>query len=229
MLTTETDDGVRTITLRRPEKRNALTLELRLRVAEELRAAADAGDVAATVVTGEGSAFCAGFDTTQFGGDAANRRAIVDTSEAFFDALVEHRKPLVAAVNGPAVGGGFALALLSDVRVAAEEATFGFSQVLRGIPPSYAAARAVLPPALARELCLTGRMVGAEEALAVGLVSEVVPGREVVARATAIARGLAPANVVALVKQLARGDAEQSWLPLLQLEKAALRAAVLGE
>jgi enoyl-CoA hydratase len=226
MLSAETEQGIRTITLRRPEKRNALTLELRLQMADELRAAAAAEDVTATVVTGEGSAFCAGFDTTQFGGDEANRRAIVETSEAFFDALVQHSKPLVAAVNGPAVGGGFALALLSDVRVAAEEATFGFSQVLRGIPPSYASARAVLPPALARELCLTGRMLDAREALAVGLVTEVVAG-DGRARATAIARELAPPNVVALVKGLVREEAERTWLPLLEAEKAALRAAVM--
>src|SRR4051812_19268999 len=105
MLSVTTADGVRTVTLRRPEKRNALTLELRLRLAGELRAAADADEVSATIVTGEGSAFCAGFDMTQFGGDDANRRAIVETTDAFFDALVEHPKPLIAAVNGPAGGG----------------------------------------------------------------------------------------------------------------------------
>src|SRR4051812_49879795 len=105
MLSVTTTDGLRTITLRRAEKRNALTLELRLQFADELRAAGADEDVAATIVTGEGSAFCAGFDMTQFGGDDANRRAIVETTEAFFDALVEHPKPLIAAVNGPAGGG----------------------------------------------------------------------------------------------------------------------------
>src|SRR4051794_12012264 len=229
MLSVTTTDGLRTITLRRPEKRNALTLELRLQLADELRVAGADEDVAATIVTGEGSAFCAGFDMTQFGGDESNRRAIVETTGAFFDALVEHPKPLIAAVNGPAVGGGFALALLSDLRLAGETATFGFSQVRRGIPPSYAAARAVLPPALARELCLTGRMLDAREALAVGLVSEVVPAAELVARAGAVASELAPPNVAELVKRLARAEAEGSWRALLELEKAALRAGVLGE
>ena len=229
MLSVTTTDGLRTITLRRPEKRNALTLELRLQFADELRAAAAAGDVAATIVTGEGSAFCAGFDMTQFGGDDANRRAIVETTEAFFDALVEHPKPLIAAVNGPAVGGGFALALLSDLRLASETATFGFSQVRRGIPPSYAAARAVLPPALARELCLTGRMLDAREALAVGLASSVVSDEELLARARAMASELAPPNVTGLVKRLAHAEADRSWLALLEAEKSALRTGVLGE
>ena len=229
MLSVTTTDGLRTITLRRPEKRNALTLELRLQFADELRVAGADEDVAATIVTGEGSAFCAGFDMTQFGGDDANRRAIVETTEAFFDALVEHPKPLIAGVNGPAVGGGFALALLSDLRVASESATFGFSQVRRGIPPSYAAARAVLPPALARELCLTGRMLDAREALAVGLVSSVVSDEELLARARAMASELAPPNVTGLVKRLARAEADRSWLALLEAEKSALRTGVLGE
>src|SRR3954469_5438751 len=227
MLSVTTADGLRTITLRRPEKRNALTLELRLQLADELRVAGADEDVAATIFTGEGSAFCAGFDMTQFGGDDANRRAIVETTEAFFDALVEHPKPLIAAVNGPAVGGGFALALLSDLRIAGDAATFGFSQVRLGIPPSYAAARAVLSPALALELCLTGRMLDAREALAVGLVSSVVSDEELLARARAMASELAPPNVTGLVKRLARAEAERSWLALLEAEKSALRAGVL--
>src|SRR3954447_7410668 len=229
MLSVTTTDGLRTITLRRPEKRNALTLELRLQLADELRAGGADEDVAATIVTGEGSAFCAGFDMTQFGGDESNRRAIVETTEAFFDALVEHPKPLIAAVNGPAVGGGLALALLSDLRLASESATFGFSQVRRGIPPSYAAARAVLAPALARELCLTGRMLDAREALAGGPVSSVVSDEELLARARAMASGLAPPNVTGLVKRLARAEADRSWLALLEAEKSALRTGVLGE
>src|SRR4051812_37761648 len=246
MLSVTTTDGLRTITLRRAEKRNALTLELRLQFADELRAAGADEDVAATIFTGEGSAFCAGFDMTQFGGDDANRRAIVETTEAFFDALVEHPKPLIAAVNGPAGRGGArrgagpgppaprgeggpALALLSALRVASESATFVFSQVRRGIPPSYAAARAVLPPALARELCLTGRMLDAREALAVGLVSSVVSDEELLARARAMASELAPPNVTGLVKRLARAEADRSWLALLEAEKSALRTGVLGE
>src|SRR5919201_3236363 len=133
MLSSEIRDGICTITLRRPEKRNALSLELRAALAEKLRGAAADEEVAATVVTGEGSAFCAGFDVTQFGGDAANRRRIVETTEAFFSALIEQTKPSIAAVNGPAVGGGFALALLCDLRLASKEARFGFPQVNRGI------------------------------------------------------------------------------------------------
>lgn len=227
-LSVELDHGVRTLTLRRPEKRNALSIQLRLDLADALGAAARDDRVTAVVVTGEGSAFCAGFDTTQFGGDEANRHALADSTQAFFDALVRHPKPIVAAVNGPAVGGGFALALLSDLRVGSAKARFGFPQVKHGIPPSYAAARAVLPPALARELCLSGRLVDAEEALRVGLLSEIVAG-DVVARAQEMARDLAPREIVAHVKAVADADGESSWLRLLELENQALRQALLGD
>jgi enoyl-CoA hydratase/carnithine racemase len=228
MLSSESRDGVCTITLERPEKRNALSLELRMTLAEVLNEAGADADVTATVVTGAGSAFCAGFDMSQFGGDEANRRAIAETTEAFFSALVEHPKPLIAAVNGPAMGAGFALALLSDIRLASETATFGFPQVLRGIPPSYAAARAVLPPALATELCITGRLLDADEAKAVGLVSEIVTAASLVDRAQTLARELAPPAIASQVKAHARAEAEQTWLPLLEREKLALREAVLS-
>ena len=94
-------------------------------------------------------------DVTQFGGDADNRRRIVETSTRLFRALALCPAPVVAFVNGPALAGGFALALFCDVRIAAREATFGFVEVSRGIPASYAAARAALSEGVARDLCLT--------------------------------------------------------------------------
>ena len=86
-------------------------------------------------------------DVTQFGGDRAHKERLVETSVACFRAVGNCAKPVVAAVNGPALAGGFALALLCDLRLAAEEASFGFPELPRGIPPSYAAARAALPAA----------------------------------------------------------------------------------
>ncbi len=101
-------------------------------------------------------------------------RLLVDTSTAAFRAVGRCTRPVIAAVNGPALAGGFALSLLCDVRVAHESATFGYPELPSGIPPSYAAARAVLPAALASELCLTGRVVAASEAERLGIVREVV-------------------------------------------------------
>ena len=94
-----------------------------------------------------------------------------------FAAVGTFPKPLLGALNGPAVAGGFALALLCDLRLAAPDASMGFPEAARlGIPPAFAAARAALPAPLARELCLTGALLSAEEALRRGVVAEVARG-----------------------------------------------------
>ena len=224
LIQVEHDGPAALVTLNRPEKRNALSIELRIALAEALEAVADDPDVAAVGLTGAGSAFCAGMDVTQFGGDQAHRRQLVETSIRAFDALAECPKPTVALVNGPAIAGGFALALLCDVRVAAPAARFGFPELGRFIPPSYAAASLSLTPAVAADLCLSGRLIDADEALALGVVSRIGDGREALDQ---IAR--APAPATAEVKRrilLHRGG--ESPHGLLAEEQRALRAALLG-
>ena len=179
----------------------------------------------AIVLTGAGSAFCAGMDVTQFGGDDANRRRIVETSTRLFTTLARSLTPTVAFLNGPAIAGGFALALLCDLRVAADAARMGFPELGRYIPPSYAAARAALPSALARELCMTGRVIDAQEAVARGVVSRIGSLDDAVALATTIAA--APRQAVHEVKRRVLLEAQTTWLPLLEEEERALRAAVL--
>ncbi len=187
LLSLERIDQVAVVTLRRPEKRNALSIELRLELADAFRSLSDDEGVGCVVLTGAGSVFCSGMDTSQFGGDRAHRRRLVETSTLAFQAVGDCRRPVVAAVNGPALAGGFALALLCDLRVASSTASFGYPELPRGIPPSYAAARAVLPATVAQELCLTGRIVSATEAQKLGIVREVVSG-EVLPRAVELAR-----------------------------------------
>jgi enoyl-CoA hydratase/carnithine racemase len=223
----EEDAGVAVLTLNRPEKRNALSLELRDELADAIEACAERASC--LVLTGAGSAFCAGMDVTQFGGDRANRERIVATSARLFAAVARCRAPVVAALNGPAIAGGFALALLCDIRVAGESACMGFPEVGRHIPPSYGAARAALPPALARELCLTGQVLDATEALRRGVVSEVVPDAELSVRARALAAQIAgaPRSATREVKRRAILEGEATWGRLLDDELDALRAAVL--
>src|SRR3954469_1842635 len=165
-------DGVARVTLNRPEKRNALSLDLREQLADTLEREAAGDETRCVILTGAGSAFCAGMDVTQFGGDRANKERIVATSTRLFEIVARYPLPVVAAVNGPAVAGGFALALLCDVRVADETATFGFPEIGRFIPPSYAAAAAALDEALGRRLCLTGEVLDARRALELGVVGE---------------------------------------------------------
>ena len=213
LLRDEPADGVVVLTLNRPEKRNALSLDLRDQLATALEAEANA-----FVITGAGSAFCAGMDVTQFGGDADNRRRIVEASTRLFRSLALCPVPVIAHVNGPALAGGFALALFADIRIAAPQATFGFVEVKRGIPASYAAARAALPEGVARDLCMTGRTIDAAEAERLG-----------VARAGSMDDALEAAGAAATPAGRAikaRALMNPLWLPLLEEEERALRAAV---
>ncbi len=231
LLALELDEGVALVTLERPEKRNALSIDLRIELADAFGHLADDGGVACAVLTGAGSAFCSGMDTTEFGGDRANRERLVESSIAAFGAVARFPKPLVGAINGPAIAGGFVLALYCDLRIASETAAFGFPELPRGIPPSYAAARAAVPEPLARELALTGRVLDAAEARAAGLVTEVVPFGDAVPRALEVARAIAAKPHVTLreVKRRILLDAEHLRGHLVEDEERVLRAALLGD
>lgn len=226
-LRVEHDGPVAILTLERPEKRNALSIEMRFELGELLDGLAAAGDVSGLLVTGAGSAFCSGMDTSQFGGDFQNRRRIVDSSIAAFGGFGRFPKPVVAAVNGPAIAGGFALALLSDIRIASESARFGFGPLPPGVPPSYAAARAALPAALARDLALTGRILQSGEGLGLGVVSEVVSPEALMPRALEAARAAA-SSTGALTKRRILLEREQLFGRLFLEEEWALRQALLA-
>lgn len=221
---------VAVLTLRRPEKRNALSIELRVALAEAFGSASEDEEIGCVVLTGAGTAFCSGMDTDQFGGDRANRERLIETSTRAFAAVRECRRPVVAAVNGPAVAGGFALALLCDLRVASSTATFGYPELPKGIPPSYAAARAVLPATVAQELCLTGRIVDAPEAQRLGIVREVVRG-DVLARALALAERVTalPRRAVLETKRRTLLERRHLWGFLFADEERIMRRALLGE
>ncbi|HEX2015814.1 MAG TPA: enoyl-CoA hydratase/isomerase family protein [Solirubrobacteraceae bacterium] len=211
------------VTLNRPEKRNALSIDLRTALAEALEQLAAEEAVAAIGLTGAGSAFCAGMDVSQFGGDAEHKQRLVQTSVRCFSALATCPKPTVALVNGPAIAGGFALALLCDVRVAGPGASFGFPELGRHIPPSFAAAMAALPPALARDLCLTGRLLSAQEALAAGVVSRISEDDSALQEVA----GAPPAATAEIKRRILLAGAGAGWLELLEAEQQALRAALL--
>jgi enoyl-CoA hydratase/carnithine racemase len=170
-------------------------------------------------------------DRTQFGGDRANRERIVSTSTAAMRAVSSCPRPVVAAVHGAALAGGFALALLCDLIVAAESARFGFVEVGLGIPAAYAAARAVLPAPLARELALTGRVIDAREAHARGVVTEVVPDELLPDRALELASAIAQVPRAASVhaKRRIMLEREAVWGALFAEEEEALRRALLGD
>ena len=185
----EEKDGIAVLTLNRPKKRNALSRALREELVQRLDEIAKSDDVRAVVLTGAGPAFCAGFDRSELAGG--------EMEEVFADAMEYHRrvytfsKPLIAAVNGPALGGGCDLAAMCDFRLAATTAVFGQPQVRFGAAAAYDLMRAVLGTGAAREMCLTGRSYDAEEALQIGLVNRVLAPEDLVEAARTLARDVA--------------------------------------
>ena len=175
VLTQQSDDGVRTLTLNRARKKNALSIDLRDEMSDALDAAGHDDGVKVVVVTGAGDTFSAGFDLKEFDDldDEAHARRLWASSDRWHRTLIELPLPILAAVNGPALAGGFDLAVMCDVRIAATTARFAhpeqaFSDVV------YGPLHDLVGGAVARDLCLTGRSVDAEEALALRLVSKVV-------------------------------------------------------
>jgi enoyl-CoA hydratase/carnithine racemase len=229
LLSLERQEDVAVVTLQRPEKRNALSIDLRVELTDAFSALGDDEDVGSVMLTGAGPAFCSGMDVTQFGGDRAHRERLVETSISCFRAIAGCQKPVVAAVNGPALAGGFAIALLCDLRLASEEATFGFPELPRGIPPSYAAARAALPAAVAAELTLTGRTLDAFTALKMGVVGAVHPPGELIPRSLELAGRIAagPRGALAATKRRILLDRQRSFDHLFEEEERALREALL--
>jgi enoyl-CoA hydratase/carnithine racemase len=230
LLSIERREAVALVTLQRPEKRNALSIDLRVELADAFRALGDDAGVGCIVLTGAGSAFCAGMDVSEFGGDAEHKRRLVETSTGAFEGVGSCPRPVIAAVNGPALAGGFALALLCDLRVAAASATFGFPELPRGIPPSYASARAALGPGAAAEVALTGRVFGAAEAQHLGAVNEVVPDGLCLERSLQLAEEIAaaPREATLETKRRILLDRERQLGPLFDEETRVFREALLG-
>ncbi len=198
------EDGVVTVTLNRPEKRNALSIALRDEITGELgRLAADEA-VKTVILTGAGPVFCAGFDIGEFDlHGPGDQERFWESSERFHLACLSFPLPLIAAVNGPAVAGGFDLAVMCDMRVADDTARFAhpehaWSDVV------YGPLHDIVGGGLARDLCFTGRSVDADEARSIGLVSAVVAPGELLEAARQVAAEVCRAPRPVLLRMKAR-------------------------
>jgi enoyl-CoA hydratase/carnithine racemase len=177
------DDGVAVLTLDNPDQRNAMSDPMTASWVAAVDELADDRDLRAVVVTGAGTAFCSGGDTGWIAGEPdASVDDLRTRMLAFYRAWLSIRRlevPTIAAVNGPAIGAGLCLALACDLRYAAEGARLGVPFVRLGMHPGMAATHLlpdVVGAAHARDLLLTGRLVRADEALRMGLVSQVHRG-----------------------------------------------------
>jgi len=232
----DTADAVATITLNRPEARNAYSEAMVAQLLGALRTASDDASVRAIVVTGAGSSFSAGGDlkalrdkTGMFEGDPAELRGRYRTGlQQLPRAFQQLEKPVVAAVNGPAIGAGLDLALMADLRVADREAVFGSTFARVGLIPgdggAYLLTR-VVGMAHALDLILTARVIDAEEALAMTLVTELAD--DALGRATERAEQMAalPPAAVQAAKTCVYRSADADLETALHLT-AALQATV---
>ena len=196
-------DNIATITLNRPEKRNAISSGM---IDELLRALGELGSGPARVVilTGEGKAFCAGMDLNylkEFPSQSPEQ-ILSDARRiaGMFRSLWSFPKPIIAAVNGPAIAGGTGLATLCDFTLASPDASFGYTEVRIGFMPAIVSSFLVrqVGEKRARELLISGRLFSAQEALAIGLVTEVVPADSLLDRARELALSLAAMSPTAL-------------------------------
>ena len=178
MLRTQTEDGVLTVTLARPERRNALDGEMTSKLRDAFEAAADDPQVRALILTGEGNAFSAGGDLSRFERDWDPRefRHASHRLTSLITLLERLEKPTVAAINGAVTGAGTQLALVCDVRLAAASARFIYREGRLGIIPSHGGVTRLVKligQARARDILLGGEELSAQEARCAGLVTAV--------------------------------------------------------
>jgi methylglutaconyl-CoA hydratase len=230
----ETAGQVATITLNRPDKRNAISTQM----IEDLLVALqeiETGAARVAIITGSGKAFCAGMDLDALRSLAGQSfdQNLAD-SRLFADLLYRIHslsKPIIAAVNGPAIAGGCGIATVADFTLAAPEAKFGYTEVKIGFIPAVVSVflRRQVGDKIARDLLVSGRIIDAAEAYGLGLVSEIVPAADLAARAREFAGILLSASPtsIARTKRLLLGYDEAALKAELEIavhENAAIRS-----
>jgi enoyl-CoA hydratase len=232
LLVERTPEGIATITLNRPDRRNTLSLRLRAELRDSVAALEADPAIKVLVLTGAGDAFCAGLDLAEWGAPGVGPAAGAYELDAVA-AILGFSGPIIGAINGPAVTGGLELALACDLLVASTAASFCDSHALVGLLPGWGgsvrlARRVGL--ARAKELALTGRFLSADEAERWGLVNHVVPPAQLLPWAHALAGQMAAAAPGSLraYKRLLDDEDARTFEEALALERRASLAANPG-
>lgn len=223
VLVTHRDGGVSLITLNRPHRKNALNLDVKRRVTAAIQELTANADVRAIVITGAGDCFAAGTDIAEMH-DMTPIRHTLDATDRMFVALRQCTKPLLAAVEGYALGGGCELALTCDVVVAGEGARLGLPEIKVGVMPGAGGLQRLVRTIgkyRTLRLVLTGDPIAAPDAYAVGLASEITPDGDALARALDLATTIAamPPLAVAAIKEAVQFAGDASFEASLALER----------
>ncbi len=227
MLAIERHNAVLLIKLNRPDKRNSLHPDLVGELSNMLANAANDETLNVVVITGAGTTFCSGLDLTHLLSlGTEGKLAYLEKVFSFFEQLYGLPQPTIAAVNGPAIAGGFDLAVLCDIRLCASTAVFAQPEVLLGLTQMIYPLYKIVGLGRAKELAMTGEAIAAQEAYRIGLVNHVYPADELPDRAIELARTLAarPRQALFETKRLSR--------ELIDLDTASaferMRGAIAG-
>ncbi|MCD5361212.1 enoyl-CoA hydratase-related protein [Chromobacterium aquaticum] len=217
--------GVARLRLNRPQALNALNLEMRRQLARHFHAVAEQRDIRVVVLCGAGRAFAAGADLAELA-DCGSIELMQRQVHKLWQAIADCPQPVIAAVTGYALGGGCELAMHADIIVAAESAQFGQPEVKVGVMPGAGGTQRLLRAVgkfRALKLLLTGERIGAAEALAMGLVSEVAADEALETRALELAMQIAalPPLAVAQIKEVVLAGADAPLATALMLERKA--------
>lgn len=176
-------------------------------------------EIGALIITGAGSAFCAGFDLSEFK-EPEKLNEVFESSARYHRDVWAYPKPTISAINGPALGGGFDLASLCDIRLCSDAAVFGHPEIKFGAPPLFTPLRWIIGDGLARDLCLTGRKIDANEAHRTGFVSEVTAPEKLLERAVETAKSIleAPSETLQITKRYLTGNAGLDFKESFKIE-----------
>ncbi|MFC1945842.1 enoyl-CoA hydratase/isomerase family protein [Chloroflexota bacterium] len=229
----ERDGGVLTIVLNRPQKLNALTPNMfENEIPQIFSDARKDNSVKVLIITGAGNGFCSGIDVGSVGNRRQQEKDMSEVEQVslrtkevavLISAITSIEKPVIAAINGTAVGVGISLALHSDMRFASDKARFSFAFVSRGIIPDCGATYALprlVGSARALEIMITGDMISAQEADRIGLVNRVFPHEQLLPEVKALAERIAagPGTAISLTKKALNRSPENTILDQLELE-----------
>ena len=232
----EVKDGVATLTLNRPDKLNAYTVQMGLELVDAFRSVREDPAVRSVILTGAGRGFCAGVDlealkNMQAGGDAGGgpRLGEEEFVRSFPLELLEYPKPVICAINGAAIGVGVTMALPCDVRIAADTAKLGVTFTKLGILPGLGSTHLlprIIGLAKALELVLTARVIRADEAREIGLVNQVAPADGLLDAAREMAAAMAECDpdALALAKRALQQGASATMAEAMAHEQAASQA-----
>lgn len=229
-IVTHVERGVGRITFNRPDRRNALSLEVFADLSDCLDAWRDDSSVACVVITGGEEAFCAGLDLQlqSVFNDKETRAAYSKACLRAYGTLLDYAKPTIAAVGGPALGGGCDIAVFCDIRVGANNAIMGYPQIKMGLTPYFSPLWRIVGLSQAKLLTFSGDRIDAQEALRIGLLDRLVEAGTVVSAATRLAESIAATSTESAMnnKEMALRAPAMDPISALTYETLAYREVI---